>query len=72
MKKTDWYPPHIKPVRRGIFETKDATGAIRWKYWSGYRWGWGYALISDTRRSSPLNSFASQNVQWRGLTEEAK
>jgi hypothetical protein len=28
MKKTEWYPPHIKPVRAGLYECRMVGGGI--------------------------------------------
>jgi hypothetical protein len=61
---TDLFPPHIKPVRVGVYLTQwyDAGWNYDWYIWfDGRHWrdaegGWA---LSD------------QNVTWRGLKENA-
>lgn len=62
MEKTDWFPPEIKPVHVGMYETSFFDAG--WVYevhvwWNGRQWldcEQGWALID-------------QNVTWRGLRE---
>ena len=53
-KLTPWFPPEIKPVRKGWYECRCCTDTF---YWTGERWlmmpGGGFSSI--------------QNISWRGL-----
>ena len=70
--KTDWYPPHIKPVREGLYEVKGwHFHGGTWKYWNGTKWGWSHTSARMARYWRN-QSGAAQEVEWRGLTEEAK
>ena len=57
MNKTPWYPPEIKPVRKGLYECRfcDAT-----HLWTGKIW------VFRNGTEVPVPS------EWRGLTEKAK
>ena len=60
MNKTNWYPPHIKPVRVGLYEV-GRDDFYFYSYWCGKFW-----------RLS-LNNDRKHDVQdwcWRGLTHE--
>lgn len=62
MKKTEWYPAHVKPVRKGWYEIDLGFKKFGdFAYWTGKSWSWG------TGASRLFN----QNRQWRGLTEPA-
>ena len=55
--KTPWYPPEIKPVRKGWYECSVCYDT---HLWTGKIW-----VFSDgTKVTVPF--------QWRGLTEKAK
>lgn len=59
---TDWYPPELKPVRVGMYESQifDAGFVYDWfVHWDGRHWrdGTGMTLID-------------QNLTWRGILEE--
>jgi hypothetical protein len=60
MKKTNWYPPHIKPVRVGLYEVGSDIFYLK-AYWSGK--SWRLALNKDQK-------WKIQNLTWRGLTHE--
>ena len=55
MKKTDWYPPNIKPVREGLYEVGSDELSVK-VYWDGKHW------IRGNGTELPL-----QEVCWRGL-----
>lgn len=78
MKKTDWFPADMKPVRVGVYEAcmeviTDRFGTRHIEYgfarWDGHRCG---ALHSDAESASRLVlwSIGSQRKAWRGLTEK--
>jgi hypothetical protein len=60
MKKTAWFPPHIKPVHEGWYECKCCNSSF---WWNGEVW------LYDM--DSPFKVLF-QEIYWRGLTEEAK
>jgi hypothetical protein len=62
MKKTDWFPPEIKPVHVGLYQCKyEESGA-----WitSSYLWKWDGLVwrFEDTNQLC-----LEQNRKWRGL-----
>lgn len=60
MKRTPWYPAHIKPVRVGMYEIKFGGFVFSGYYWNGEKWMVGensaFALWNQTQ------------LKWRGLT----
>ncbi|GJH22471.1 hypothetical protein CBA19CS22_38035 [Caballeronia novacaledonica] len=67
---TEWYPPHVKPVRVGVYMTNALGG--RFQYWNGERWG-GYASYERAAVDPQTARLESrfQCVEWRGLTAPA-
>ena len=59
-KFTPWFPPEVKPVHVGDYETKtpDSFGIVP-RPWNGQWWGCAYGVAGKS---------ATQNWQWRGLT----
>ena len=68
MKLTPWYPPHIKPVRVGVYETL-RKGCFQ--YWNGEWWGYWSSTKKD---AFGLNGGKSvfQHPRWRGLAHPPK
>jgi hypothetical protein len=63
MEKTDFFPPEIKPVHIGRYESQifDAGWIYDWfVWWDGARW----------RDSENGWALLDQNIEWRGLTME--
>lgn len=62
MKKTDWYPGDLRPVRVGWYEVKNHFVSRRPQkfFWDGYVW-----------RANPIAQYhySFQKHAWRGLTE---
>lgn len=62
---TPWYPPHIKPVRVGVYETRVIfmSEGENYQYWDGTQWGY------CAHRPEYCTNFPSelQNRCWRGL-----
>ena len=73
-KMTKWFPPHIKPVREGVYEikytSKVAHGSCMCATWNGYRWSSGSADMRDKYQQQFYG--AIQEKYWRGFTEEQK
>lgn len=67
MKLTPIFPPHIKPVRVGVYKTTcDDSAEIPayFSYWSGRRWScacYSIEYVGSQRRS------LYQNKSWQGL-----
>ena len=70
---TNWFPPHIKPVREGVYEIKYTSKSPwkNWMYatWNGEKWSCGSYNLCD-KFHQLFN--ANQNKYWRGFTEEQK
>lgn len=56
---TEWYPPEIKPVRVGIYQTDMYVGPV-WTYWDGYDW----------RKYETGKVMLFQGRHWRGLATD--
>lgn len=67
-KLTPWFPPHIKPVRVGVYPIK--CDAKMFAKWDGLRWS--AAAFTTTPDQWYFGSFAAQGKSWRGLTKETK
>jgi len=66
---TPWYPPHIKPVRVGVYETDTRIG--RYQHWNGQFWG---PYDPDARTAWLWKHARSgrQSPRWRGLAHPPK
>lgn len=73
-KMTKWFPPHIKPVREGVYEVKFArrklTPAPMYATWNGSRWSCWSNGRNDMYHTRFL--YAQQGKYWRGFTEKQK
>lgn len=71
MKKTPWFPGHVKPARKGVYERKGFGGT--YSEWDGKRWLLGANDVDaasdwgDWPRREDRRSFW-QDHPWRGLT----
>jgi len=68
-KLTPWYPPHIKPVRVGVYETDTRNG--RYQHWNGQFWS---PYDTDPAVTLLYQNFRSayQAPSWRGLADPPK
>jgi hypothetical protein len=70
---TDWFSPHIKPVRVGVYEIKYTPKGLgesyMWATWNGEKWSSGSYNLCD-KWHKQFN--ANQEKYWRGFTEEQK
>ena len=67
-KKTPWFPGHIKPVRRGVYQQMCGMGKdVGYQLWDGRRWhSWHYtAEAAANEKYVSLSDL--QNDKWRGL-----
>ena len=78
MKKTDWFPPNIKPVHIGVYETQFKLPAEKWakeeenkgySYWNGKEWS-NQRLNPEKARRYNDSYGAIQKKKWRGFTEK--
>lgn len=65
-KLTEWFPPEIKPVHKGVYERAMCGRGTRYSFWDGVcwggwsdkvRWAWGQRGIPSVVQDAP----------WRGL-----
>ena len=70
---TGWLPPHIKPVREGVYEIKYTSKGLQescmYATWNGEKWSIGSYNLWDYKHK---NFDAIQEKYWRGFTEEQK
>ena len=71
IKMTDWFPPHIKPVREGVYEIK--LTAVRgyhrmYATWNGLKWSRASHYASGGWHEKFRG--ADQDKYWRGFTKE--
>ncbi len=66
-KLTPWFPPDVKPSRRGVY-LRDYT--FPYSYWDGKKWciACDDEHLAATKRGNSL----SQLSRWRGLAKEPK
>lgn len=66
-KRTPWYPPHIKPVRKGLYQAtvfiRSPNNTAPYMRWDGLRWTNPYL------GGQPCQA---QERAWRGLTRKSK
>lgn len=72
---TKWFPPHIKPVREGVYEIKYTSKPTNpnppiYATWHGSRWSSGSLKLHDKYHKDFYG--AIQEKYWRGFTEEQK
>lgn len=66
---TEWYPKHIKPVRRGVYQVCTRY-EIGFAFWSGKRWGMLFFNQALTYTNTSITG-ADQNKTWRGLAQRS-
>ena len=63
-RKTPWYPPHIKPVRKGLYQATvffySPDDTAPYMRWDGAQW------INPYNDDQPC---MEQNRAWRGLSK---
>jgi len=66
MKLTPWYPAHVKPVRKGVYEM-DAWDSW-FRYWDGKHWYCGAFTPEDAYEEwLDGRTIADADFDWRGL-----
>ena len=70
---TPWFPPHIKPVHEGVYETKDLHKLPRtlptYARWDGLEWS-NESYWTHHPELHYTSYGASQNKYWRGFKEK--
>ena len=69
-KKTRWFEPHEKPVRKGVYEIKYFNTSPVFAYWTGRKWTCSFDTIDMASHCEYETSL--QDKTWRGFTEEQK
>jgi len=67
VKKTAWFPAHIRPVRKGVYEIKRPR--TTYAYWNGQFWSYEERWINFASEMRLTHS-TEQYKTWRGLTKE--
>lgn len=63
---TDWFPPHVKPVRPGVYPVDFGLGHS-WCFWSGAQWANSDTTPDRAAKRSGDFDGAVQDKRWRGL-----
>lgn len=71
MKRTKWYPAHVKPVHVGVYEIRFHTKpqVVVYSRWDGHEWR---ALATNKKLAAQVNEYAWGTYPWRGLSERYK
>lgn len=67
---TPWFPPNVKPVRKGVYETDLSLDTPNYQYWNGKYWC--YCCSTPERAAHEANSqyrSSHQRLPWRGLNK---
>lgn len=67
---TPWFPPKVKPVRKGVYIASVARSTF-YRYWNGHRWYFGADTVSGAakeRRAWPARYQGA--IAWRGLASD--
>lgn len=73
-KMTDWFSPHIKPARIGVYEIKFTSMNLNdsdypwYATWNGLRWS-----SASYKKNDDFHKQFSSSIQekyWRGFTEK--
>lgn len=68
MKLTPWYPGDVKPVRKGVYQTKVVDLGTGYQFWNGKRW----SVWDETENwALYLKKLSScyQEPKWRGVSK---
>lgn len=70
---TPWFPPEVKPVRVGWYETHMLKSIVGHSFWAGNKWSNTYFGESWNEINLRSISFdgAIQKKTWRGLAVKA-
>lgn len=68
---TEWYPPHIKPVRVGVYNASYVKDPGVFRYWNGKYWSSAWSRNNSQEDIEFLKNFAAMDqddIHWRGLS----
>jgi hypothetical protein len=77
MKLTNWFPPEVKPVRKGVYDIAKGVFSAPWfGYWNGKKW----VSVGNTPYKAMEHPYAAwddfpairQDFEWRGLARKPK
>jgi hypothetical protein len=68
--ETDWFPPHIKPIRRGAYRVMcPLKDEAFWSWWDGEKWG--YKMVNQKNADFYKGSKSqTQDMKWKGLLKK--
>lgn len=66
---TPWFPPDVKPVHEGVYQTRNLKGLLTFQYWNGKFWGLYRSRVDWASMSRNHTSIRQQNP-WRGLSKQ--
>jgi hypothetical protein len=71
---TNWFPAHIKPGRKGVYQVTLWRNQVGYAYWNGKVWSWfDSERISDKEFLEDIEDGNTHDeLKWRGLTEPQK
>jgi hypothetical protein len=65
MKLTPWYPAHITPVRKGVYQQMCGLGKrLGYQHWNGHGWSPWFPTPEQAKQSQFHNAYSTQ---WRGI-----
>lgn len=72
MTKTNWYPPHIKPTRVGVYQIKDGMfdDDDWYSFWDGLKWCYTTRSVDAAFNERMCKTELRQEQHWRGVTEQ--
>lgn len=65
---TPWFPPDVKPVHEGVYQTM-ANNLIVFQYWDSFQWGY-YTQTPDRAIDQRQLRSEFQKSPWRGLNKQ--
>jgi hypothetical protein len=75
-KLTPWFPPEVKPARKGVYIGSIFRDDGLYRYWDGVAWSFpeespqeAYRYRKDGKRG---HSEISEDVEWRGLARRPR
>ena len=72
-KMTPWFLSRIKPVHKGVYETKWSCideWVYGFSYWNGSKWSNSVDTEKAAYKLKEWNQHAEQQKHWRGFTEK--
>ena len=69
MKKTSWFPDHVKPAREGLYQTRlPYVPSMTWSVWKDGSWHYASTSATESVRKARHGCRSFWQVrEWRGL-----